>query len=179
MTPRRIGYNWRNTLSDFASIAGIFSGFCVALIGIVLGWSVADTPIFGVVTWGNVSVLLIGISAALFITASQLFLTAKDSNVWDLPKEYNQSLRKNFKSQGEDWEKIRERNLKYCSRFEHYGRKFYNFALFFTFLGLWFIIGPYNLLIATIVSGLGIGLEIWQGFYFKKINQKMRKALKK
>jgi len=36
MTPENIGFNWRNTLSDFASIAGILAGFCVAFIGIIL-----------------------------------------------------------------------------------------------------------------------------------------------
>ena len=68
MSERR-GRNWRNTLTDYASVSGVLAGFCVAFIGIVLGWSVADTNILGVVTYGNISVLLFGISVCLFIAA--------------------------------------------------------------------------------------------------------------
>jgi hypothetical protein len=39
------GYNWRNTLTDFASVSGVLAGFCVAFIGLILGWSIADIKI--------------------------------------------------------------------------------------------------------------------------------------
>lgn len=162
MTSRSIGYNWRNTLSDFASIAGILAGFGVAFIGIVLGWSVANTPIFGAITWGNVAVVSVGISTALFITASQLFLRAKDSDMWDLPEKYERFLKKGFKSKGKNWRKIREENLGNCTKCEMYGRRFYNIAIFLMFVGLGFLIAPYNYVIAVIVAGLGILLESWQ-----------------
>ena len=149
-------------MSDFASVAGILTGFCVALIGIVLGWSVADTPIFSELTWGNVAVFFVGISAALFIAASQLFLRAKDSDMWNLPKKYEQSLKEGFKAEGKNWIKIREENLDSCQRCEMYGRHFYNAALILTFVGLGFLIAPYNYAIAAIVAGSGILLEFWQ-----------------
>lgn len=162
MTSRTIGYNWRNTLSDFASIAGILAGFCVAFVGIILGWSVANTPIYSTLTWGNIAVVLVGISAALFITASQMFLRAKDSNMWNLPERYEQFLKKDFKVEGKNWEKIRAENLDNCKRCEMYGRHFYNAALIFMFVGLGFLIAPYSYVIAVIVAGLGILLEFLQ-----------------
>lgn len=163
-----IGYNWRNTLSDFASVAGFLTGFCVALIGIILGWSVANTPIlannqiFGAITWGNAAVLSVGISVALFIAAFQLFLRAKDSDMWNLPEKYEQFLKKGFKKDGKNWRKIRKENLDDCRKCEMYGRHFYNAALIFMFVGLGFLIAPYNYIIAVLVAGSGILLEFWQ-----------------
>jgi len=70
---------------------------------------VANTPIYNTLTWGNIAVFSVGISAALFIAASQLFLRAKDSDTWNLPERYEQSLRNRFEAEGKDWGKIKGR----------------------------------------------------------------------
>jgi len=51
-------YNWRNTLRDFARISGVLAGFCVAFIGLVLGWSLASERLFGNITFGNIKLFL-------------------------------------------------------------------------------------------------------------------------
>ena len=159
----RIGYNWRNTLTDFASIAGILAGFCVAFIGIILSWSVANTQIGNTsLKYGDIAIFFVGVSAALFITAAQLFLRAKDSDMWNLTEKYEQFLKKGFKAEGKNWEKIKEENLENCGRCEMWGRRFYNPAIITMFLGLGFLITPYNYVIAIIVAGSGISLEVWQ-----------------
>ena len=163
MTSGYIGYNWRNTLSDFASIAGILAGFCVAFIGIILSRSVADTQIYNIsLTYGEVAIFFMGVSAALFITASQLFLRAKESDMWNLPEKYEQYLKKGFKKEGKSWKKIREENLDNMLKMRKNGRRFYNPAIIVMFLGLGFLIASYNHVIAIIVAGLGILLEVWQ-----------------
>jgi len=171
MTSGTIGFNWRNTLSDFASIAGILAGFCVAFIGIILNWSVANTSIYNTsLTWGDIAVSLVGISAALFIAASQLFLRAKDSNMWNLSEKHERYLKKEVF--GAEWEKIKEENLNNCKRCEMWGRRFYNPAIIVMFLGLGFLIAPYNYAIAIIVAGSGISLELWQWKGLSKLNDR-------
>jgi len=71
-----MAYNWRGSLGDYAQISGVLAGFCFALIVFVLGWNVASTPICGAVTYGDVSVLLIGIASVLFIASMEFFMTA-------------------------------------------------------------------------------------------------------
>jgi len=69
-----MGYNWRKTLIHFASISGILAGFCVTFIAFILGGPVADIEICtSGVSFGQVAVLLFGISTGLFIYASELF----------------------------------------------------------------------------------------------------------
>jgi len=161
MTNSRIkGYNWRNTLTNYASISGVLGGFCVAFIGIVLGWSVANTLIWREVTFGHVAVLLFGISTGLFISSSEFFLHGKNFDIFDLTEEYRDWLQKGFPTI--DWNKTWEDSHKKCQTHEKYGRYCYNVAIFNLFLGLFFVIAPYNVLVAIIVSGLGVILESLQ-----------------
>lgn len=72
------GYNWRSTLTHFASISGVLAGFCIAFIALVLGGRIADIEIYtGGVTFGQVAVLLFGISTGFFICAAELFFACK------------------------------------------------------------------------------------------------------
>jgi hypothetical protein len=47
---------------------------------------------------------------------------------------------------------------------ESYGRWSYNSALLLMFVGLFFVIGPYNLVAAAIVSGSAMLYELFQAF---------------
>jgi hypothetical protein len=156
------GYNWRNTLTNFASISGVLAGFCVAFIGIVLGWEVANAPIYREITFGHVAVLLFGISTGLFICSAELFLHAKEYDVFSIPEPYRKLLKEDKEQRKEDWAEFEDEQTKQCRRSERLGRYCYNIAIFLIFIGLLFVIAPYNIAIAIIVSGLGILLEIWQ-----------------
>lgn len=159
-----MAYNWREALSDFASISGTLAGFSITFIGIVLGWSLADTKIYGEITFGYVTVLLIGISMALFIAASQLFLTAKGYNIWALSARYEEDLQKRFEKEQKDWDSIKTNSLDKCVKYEKYGRICYNLSLFIMFTGLGFVIWPYNFVVAIIIIGLCYALEFLQIF---------------
>ena len=161
---KRAGYNWRSVLGDFAATSGVLAGFTITMVVFILGWSIANTPLFYGITWANIGVLLNGIASALFITALQFFLGSKEFDMWALPEQFERNLREGFEREGKDWSSIRETNLAKCSQHESRGRRCYNLAVIITFLAVFFVIGPYNICIATLVSGLGIALEVYQWF---------------
>src|SRR5438093_10589465 len=157
-----MGYNWRSTLGDFAAIAGILAGFCFTLIVFVLGGPVGNIVLYSGVTWGNIGVLVTGISASLFIVASELFLTAKHFDVWSLPKGLEDHLKADFEKKNLDWDQKRDDDNKRCRDYEKGGRLCYNAGTLLLFVASWFIIGSFNWIIATFVSGLGVALEFYQ-----------------
>jgi hypothetical protein len=158
-----MGYNWRNTLTHFASISGALAGFCVTFIALILGGKVADIEICNSqLTFGQIAVLLFGISTGLFICATELFLLAKEFDVFSIPDPYRKLLKDDCKQKSEDWADFEDKQTKRCRGNEKLGRRCYNFAIFTIFVGLFFAIVPYNLGIASSVSGLGILLESWQ-----------------
>lgn len=152
------GYNWRDVLADYSAVSGVLAGFTLTFVVFILAWSLADHPLFSFISWGHVGILLNGISSALFITASEFFLVSKEHNVWALPDKYEKFLSKGFK----DWKNRREENITRCLQYEERGRHCYNAGIVLIFGAVFFVIGPYNLTIAFIVSGLGIGLELYQ-----------------
>lgn len=154
------GYNWRNTLSDFASVSGVLSGFCIAFIGLILGWSIADIKIYQQITFGNVAVLFFGIATSLFITASEFFLHSKNLDVFDLTEDYRNWLRSGFPNK--NWDEVWKESTREMRVNEAYGRWCYNLAIFIMFIGLFFAIAPYNLVIAFVISIFGILLQLWQ-----------------
>ena len=154
------GYNWRNTLVNFASISAVLAGFCVAFIGLILRWSIADINIFKQLTFGNMAVLFFGISTGLFVTASEYFLHSKNFDVFDLTKDYREWLRKGFPEK--NWADIWKESTKKMLATESHGRLCYNLAIFIMFIGLFFAIVPYHLVIAVVVSIFGILLELSQ-----------------
>jgi dolichol kinase len=158
-----MGYNWRGTLTDFASIAGVLAGFCVTFIALILGGPVADIKICtSDVTFGQVAVLLFGISTGLFVCAAELFLLAKEHDVFGIPYSYRKLLKEDCEQKKKDWSVFEDEQTKQCRHNERLGRRCYNAAIFILFGGLFFAIAPYNLLIAVVVSGFGITLETWQ-----------------
>jgi hypothetical protein len=154
------GYNWRNTLTDFASISGTLAGFSIAFIGLILGWSIADVQIYQSVTFGNVATLFFGLATSLFIVASEFFLHAKNFDVFDLTTEYRDWLTKGLPN--ENWNNVWIESNKKARLNESYGRWCYNFAIFLMFISLFFAIFPYNYIIAIVVSSIGLFFEIWQ-----------------
>jgi len=165
------GYNWRNTLTDFASVSGVLAGFCVAFIGLILGWSIADIKIYQQLTFGNVAVLFFGIATSLFITASEYFLHSKNFDIFDIKEEHRKWLESGFPDK--NWNDIWKESTKMMRVNESYGRWCYNFAIFIMFIGLFFAIAPYNLVIAFVVSIVGIMLELWQ--FKRDIMSKLKK----
>jgi len=128
-----------------------------------LGGRVADSYI-GVTTikFGQVAVLFFGVSTSLFISASQLFLKAKEFDVFSIPQRYIELLKDDCEINNKNWDDFEDGQTQHCRVKEQLARKFYNSAIFMMFGGLFFSILPYNFLIAFLVSGLGIALEVWQ-----------------
>jgi hypothetical protein len=164
------GYNWRNTLTHFAAISGVLAGFSITFIALILGGPVANIKIsfggiyIGELTYGQVAVLLFGVSTGLFVCATELFLRATEFDVFSIPEPYRELLREGCEVEKKDWTKFEDEQTKQCRDNERLGRKCYNFAIFILFFGLFFVIVPYTFLIALVVSGLGLLLETWQIF---------------
>lgn len=140
----------------------MLAGFCLGIIIFILGWNVAEIRLVENITYGQIAVLFTGIASALFIVASELFLTAKENDIWSLPEKFNKFLIDGFKEEDKDWDKLREENDIKCKLYEKYGRICYNSAIFIIFIGMFFVITPYNIFIAIIIACFGIGLELYQ-----------------
>lgn len=157
------GYNWRNTLTQFARISGVLAGFCVTFIALILSGKVADIEICtSGVTFGQVAILLFGISTGLFICSAELFLSAKEFDVFGIPEPYRKLLKDDCESKKKGWAEFEDEQTEQCRHYERLGRRCYNSAIFVIFGALFFVIAPYNPLIALTVSGFGILLELWQ-----------------
>lgn len=163
---RTTGYNWRNTLSDFAAVSGILAGFSVTFIALILSTVIANVKILNCdVTFGQIAVLFFGLTTGLFIASTELFLQAKDFDVYDVSEPYYNKLKdEDFKGDQNAWNTFVDKQIGFCRDNERAGRKCYNAALFIIFIGLFFAIAPYNLIIALIVSGFGLAIETWQFF---------------
>ena len=61
-----------------------------------------------------------------------------------------------------EWSKVQTIGQEQCRNYEKLGRHSYNVAMFLVFFGFFFVIAPFNTVIAMVVSGLGVCLEIWQ-----------------
>lgn len=163
------GRNWRNALTNFAAVSGILAGFSITFIVLILGGRVPDSLIFPQyaelkVTYGHVAVLSLGISAALFISAAQFFLLSREFDIYDIPESYREVLRHRHDETKEDWEEFEKESDSKCHQYESSGRNLYNIAVFGVWIGVGFAILPYNCLIALVVAGSGIILEIWQTY---------------
>ena len=157
------GHNWRETLTNFASISGVLAGFCVTFIALILGGPIADIQICtSGVTFGQVAVLLFGVSTGLFISAAELFLHAKEFDVFSIPEPYLKLLREDCEEKKKDWTEFEDEQTKLCRHNERLGRRCYNVAIFIIFGGLFFATAPCSLPIASLVSGFGIIIESWQ-----------------
>ena len=154
--------NWINTLVHYASVSGVLAGFCVTFIALILGGSIADVDICTTgTTFGQLSVLLFGISAALFVGACQRFLHAQDLNVWDLPKDYRKFIEEELEKKNVKWDSYLLDNDAKSRHYEKEGRLFYNLAILFMLSGLLLAVVPYNKAVAVIIAVIGYSLELW------------------
>jgi hypothetical protein len=164
---RRVtGYNWRNVLTNFAAVSGILAGFSITFIVLILGGNMRDGDVLPQykVTWGQVAVLSLGISAALFISAAQFFLLAKEFDKYDIPPCYKKSLEEQHDEIYETWKRFEAESDDRCHQYESSGKNLYNIAVFLIWIGVGSAIWPYNWLIALGVAVVGIVLEFWQTY---------------
>jgi hypothetical protein len=155
-----LNYNWRNTLGDYASICGVLAGFCVALIGVVFAGSLASKTLFSNLSYGQLSVLFLGITAVLFISSAELLLQGKARDIFGCPNEYFEWLRTIYDEN--QIAKIKTAANDELTENYQLAKKFYNSAIILLYFGLLFLIAPYNLIIAAIVFLVGFGFEVWQ-----------------
>lgn len=155
--------NWIASLVHFASISGVLAGFCITFIALVLGGQIADVDICTKgVTFGQISVLLFGTSASLFIAAAQRFLHARETHAWDLPNDYRRFVESREKKKGKKWDDFLHESDIQSRKYEKEGRIFYNLAMLIMIGGLVFAIAPYSLGIALFVGTIGYLMEAWQ-----------------
>ena len=173
-----MGYNWRSSLGDYAATSGVLAGFCFALIVFVLGWNVANSLMFCSITYAQVSVLVIGIASAFYIAAGELFLTAKDFYVWELPEARVNAIKKANNFSPDQWETTRSIIDAECLRCYQRARTFYNFGMLFIFVGIAVVIAPLSSSIALIVGGLGIVVEVWQYVASKQVLPRIEKQVR-
>jgi hypothetical protein len=155
-----LNYNWRNTIGDYSAICGVLAGFCVALIGVVFAGSLASTILYAGVTYGQISVLFLGITTVIFISSAELLLQAKSRDVFGCSSEYFDWLGTIYNP--EKIAEIKTAATKELYRDYGFAKKFYNSAIFLLYFGLLFLIAPYSLAIAVIVFLTGVGFESWQ-----------------
>jgi hypothetical protein len=159
MSRSTTGYNWRNTLSDFATTAGVLAGFAITLMTLVLTTDAAARPLYLGLRWGDVAVCLSGLSSVAFVGTSEFLLKAKEFNLYDVPEAYLKEL------EGlKDWEKIQADSVDKSRAHRLYAQRSYNVAIILLFGSLFFVIGPYDLIVAAIVGGVGVGFELFQVF---------------
>ena len=136
------------------------AGLSIAFITIIVSTSVANATLYAPVRWGDVAIALLGLSSVFYVAAADFFLRAKEFNLYDLPDEY----RKHLEAKTIDWGTLLKQSDDSMRKHEGYGRQSYNAALLLMFTGLLFVIGPYNLVVAIIVSGSGWLYEAFQAF---------------
>jgi hypothetical protein len=141
-------------------VAGILAGFSVALIGVVLGWSLSNTEFLFSIPFGHFSVLFFGLSTVLFVSASELLLHAKSHDVFSCTDKYLEGLQK--ESQEVDWESNFKEADRKMSKYYDYGKVCYDSGIFTMYFGTLFLVAPYNVYIALSIFILGVVLESWQ-----------------
>ena len=153
-----MAYNWRETSPFYASISGVLAGFSITFIIFLLREDQSSQQLGYGVSWGILSALMMGVGAVLFIQASQYFLTAKDHDVYGMPKEKFDLLKEQTKES--EWFKAR-RNARL-------GTDLYNIGRIALFLGVTFALWPFSQPVALVVGLGGIGFEFYQIVSAKK-----------
>jgi hypothetical protein len=166
-----MGYNWRTTLSEFSRTSSVLAGFCITFMALIISRLADIEP----TSFSQVSLLFFGISVVLFITATQLFLQAKDFDVFSIPESYKKLLQEDCKMKNKDWGAFEDEQTLQCRKKEKMGRYSYNLAFILTFFGLGFSLVLINVVFAVIVTSLGVGFECWQGYAFFKNSKKVDK----
>jgi cytochrome c biogenesis protein CcdA len=156
------GQNWLATMSDQAATAGFLAGFSITFITMIVSTSTAHAILVSPVHWGDIAVTLFGLTSVMFITATELFLRAKEFNLWDLPESYSKYLQKSYTAW--DWEKSLEDSDDTARKYQGRARRAYNSAIFLLFIGVFFVVGSYNIWVALIITGSGLASESFQAF---------------
>jgi len=177
------GYNWRNTLGDATSVSGVLAGFAVAFAGLVLQ-SQRDLTLATmtcasatfVIYSNSVGLLLSGMSAVFFVSSLEFSLTARSHDVWALPSEYEESLKKGYEAKGLKWSVTRDEQDRLCRKYCNRSRLFYNIGIFLIFLALGFTILPYSLVVGMTTSAIGFIFEIVQMLTFRHQSPPVQRA---
>jgi hypothetical protein len=165
------GYNWRNALSDATAVSGILAGFAIAFIGLILQ-SQKDL-LLGSLTYGNwilivytnhLGLLIAGSAAALFITSLEMSLMAKTFDIWEIPKEYSDFLRKGFKKK---WSDVCHEQDALCKKYDNLSRHAYNAAVFSIFAAMGLTVAPYNSSVGLVITLMGWVAEFIQICLFR------------
>ena len=151
-----VGYGWRFTLSDFASLSGVFAGFSIAFIILLVGLERACVLV------ADLGIVLMGIAAALFVAASQFFLQAKNCDLRTLPKEYVDFLSKELSEEKITFEAAALLNDNKILYYEKRGRYCYNLGVWLMLVGFGLVVASYNMLVGFIVLCVAVPLEIYQ-----------------
>jgi hypothetical protein len=131
----------------------------VALIGVVLGWSLARTEFVLSIPFGYFSALFFGLSTILFVSASEMLLHAKSHDVFSCSEKYLKGLQESSKV---DWATNFEIADKQMCKYYDYGKGCYNLGIFALYTGILFLVAPYNPYIALSIFIFGTFLEFWQ-----------------
>jgi len=153
-----MAYNWRETIPFYASTSGLLAGFSIAFIVFLLREDQSSQQIGYGISWGILSALMMGISAVLFIQAPQYFLTAKDHDVYGMPKEKFDLMS----------EQVKKDEVSKAMRNAILGGRLYNVGRLTLFLGVTFALLPFSWPVALVVGAGGIGFELYQIVSAKK-----------
>lgn len=171
------GFNWRNNLSQFASISGVLAGFSVTFIALILGgtkYEISLYPSLGI-SYSTIAILCFGIASVLFITAAEHFLHASDFDLYNMPECYRDLFKKECEEVTKrPWEDWKEEQTAKCRNNEEKGRKCYNFAIILLCGGLFYAISPYSFFSGIIVFSIGIFFQFKEeivGKVFKRKSQ--------
>lgn len=159
-----VGYAWRSTLADFASLSGVFAGFAIAFIALLLGLDVARAPIPYVsgLSWASLGIVFIGPSVGLFVGASQFFLQAKACDMRSIPMEFSSYLTRELSKEAIAFEAAAVKNDASIRSYEARGRYCYNAAVLLVLIGLGLIIMPYSWPLAIFVLVVCMLLEAYE-----------------
>jgi hypothetical protein len=161
-----VGYGWRFTLSDFASLSGVFAGFSIAFIILLVGLERAKATVClspcACVPVADLGILLMGVAAALFVAASQFFLQAKACDLRTVPKEYVDFLSKDLSKDKITFEAAALHNDNVIRYYEKRGSYCYNSGVLLMLVGFGLVVISYNVFAGLIVLCVAVSLEIYQ-----------------
>ncbi|WNZ29949.1 MAG: hypothetical protein IAX21_03580 [Candidatus Bathyarchaeota archaeon] len=164
------GFNWRNNLSQFASISGVLAGFSVTFIALILGGINKDISLcsyFGL-SYTTIAVLCFGIASVLFISAAEYFLKASEFDCFSIPDRYIDLHKDDCKMKEKEFEEWEDEQTKKCRENEVVGRRCYNVALVLLFGGLFYSIFPFTYFAGVVIFILGIFFQFREEIMGKK-----------
>jgi hypothetical protein len=164
---KRRGDNWYESLVEYAKISGVFAGFCLTFIAILLQGRINEIIVVPGIKLNDITITILGLSVILFIFASQRFLRANECIIWYLPEKYVEFMNRvcndsTGDKQSFDFFELAQDCETDAREYEKQGRYAYNISLALMTLGLAFVIFVYNPAVGIIIGVAGISLEIFQ-----------------